>query len=134
MDQPPKHSPADVDNSAQSDSDLVIDDSSKTAFEDPNGFTTDVTQPSEQKASSRSRRRLYCFECNRDETHSLLAQRRWFYSFLLGLTFGTINIIGPYQCQCCGAKRLMCANSLNPRFWLRSVHHKNLAKSKKRNR
>ena len=72
------------------------------------------------KRRSRKRRKLFCFHCNRPEGHFLSAQYRWYYSFAVGMTFGLVKIIGPYQCQCCGAKRLMFANWLNLRYWFRS--------------
>ncbi len=68
------------------------------------------------RTRSRKRRKLFCFNCNRPEGHFYFYQDRWYYSFLVGLTFGLIKILGPFQCQCCGSKRWMIANWLNPGF------------------
>ena len=81
------------------------------------GFEQEFADDSGRR-KSRKRRKMFCFHCNRPEGHFLSAQHRWYYSFATGMTFGLIKIIGPYQCQCCGAKRLMCANRLNLRYWL----------------
>jgi hypothetical protein len=67
----------------------------------------------------RKRREIYCFSCNRLEGHFLWKQHFWYYSFLTGLTFGFVKWIGPFQCQCCGHRRLMSANMLSPRYWYR---------------
>lgn len=76
-----------------------------------------------KKRESRKRRYLICFSCNRVEGHFLVTGRRWFFSYLLGLSFGLILLIGPYRCQCCGASRLMYFESLNPRYWLHMITH-----------
>ncbi len=61
--------------------------------------------------------RLFCFECNRPESHFLGHRRRWYYSFLVGLSFGLALIAGPFRCRCCGKSRLMCADWLHPKRW-----------------
>ncbi|MDB4371011.1 hypothetical protein N9Z44_02810, partial [Mariniblastus sp.] len=61
------------------------------------------TSPTPKPSVSRPRKRLHCFNCNRSEGHFLAHKNRWFYSYLLGLTFGLISFIGPFRCQCCGA-------------------------------
>ena len=61
----------------------------------------------DQRPASRKRVGIFCFNCNRREGHFLHRENRWYYSYLIGLTFGLIKIIGPLQCQCCGARRLM---------------------------
>ncbi len=68
----------------------------------------------------RKRKRIYCFSCNRQEGHSLWKQHFWYYSFLSGLTFGVIKLFGPFQCQCCGHRRLMSVDMLSPRYLYRS--------------
>jgi len=68
----------------------------------------------------RKRKRLYCFSCNRPEGHSLWKQHFWYYSFLSGLTFGVVKLFGPFQCQCCGHRRLMSVDLLSPRYLYRS--------------
>lgn len=62
--------------------------------------------------------KLFCFECNRMEYHHPAAQHRWYYSYLVGLTYGLVLLFGPFQCQCCGHSRLMKRDKLNIRWWL----------------
>lgn len=115
-------------------SDDLDDHSDDPDWVEPGQFSTDLATTGENGKPQRRRRRLHCFECNRSEGHFLASQHRWFYSYLLGLTFGSINIAGPYQCQCCGAKRLMAFNLLNPRYWFRSARRRKLAKPRSRGR
>ena len=86
----------------------------------------------DERTKGRKRRRMMCFECNRPEGHFLAIRYRWFFSYLLGLTFGLITFVGPYQCQCCGNTRLMSHNRLNLRYWARVFREKNLSTPKKR--
>jgi hypothetical protein len=88
----------------------------------------------QSQTRSRNRRSLMCFECNRPEGHFLVSGRRWFFSFLLGLTFGGILLVGPYKCQCCGSSRLMYFDSMNPRYWINSFNQRKISKGRKRSR
>lgn len=112
----------------------VIEPVPNSTWEDTNQFATELAQPADANTTSRSRRRLRCFECNRTEGHFLVPQGRWFYSYLLGLTFGAVTVLGPYQCQCCGAKRLMSINRLNPRYWYQTLRKPKLVNRKKQRR
>ncbi len=85
----------------------------------------------EAKGSGRKRRYITCFDCNRTEGHFLATGQRWFFSFLLGLTFGGVLLVGPYKCQCCGANRLMISDMLNPRYWLREIAHRKISRLRK---
>lgn len=107
---------------------------SHAAEHEHHDFESAETDDPYQQQSSRSRKRrmLTCFECNRPEGHFLVAGRRWFFSYLLGLTFGGILLIGPYKCQCCGANRLMYFDELNPRYWLRTFDQRKVLKAKRR--
>lgn len=80
---------------------------------------------------SRKRIGMFCFHCNRREGHFLYRQNRWYYSYLIGLTFGLIKIVGPYQCQCCGHRRFMCADWISLRYLLRRNRDRRNSKSKK---
>ena len=80
-----------------------------------------VPANSERKKSRKKRIEMMCFSCNRTDGHSLVVRRRWFFSYLLGLTFGLSLLFGPYFCQCCGSTRWMCHNMLNPRYWYRKM-------------
>ena len=73
-------------------------------------------EPEFRIRAPRKRIGIFCFNCNRREGHFLYRQNSWYYSYLIGLTFGLIKIIGPYQCQCCGARRFMCADWLHSRY------------------
>jgi hypothetical protein len=89
--------------------------------------------PQYQKPSpSRRTSGLFCFNCNRDERHVLADHRRWFYSYLVGMTFGLIKIVGPFRCQCCGARRLMSSDKTNLRFWWRNLSNERRSKPKRR--
>lgn len=139
MDQPKKNSQTQNVQLELGDQAGAIDASSEGMVSDPvldatNPLASEYGIPTIKKASSRSRRRLFCFDCNRREDHSITTQRRWFYSFLLGLTFGMIYLIGPYRCNCCGAKRLMAFDSLNAWYWVRLIGEQSLSKPKKRSR
>ncbi len=141
MVQPTKHAPSEPNplepasqetHISQPAEQEVGDSFSESGLEKPDRLETGIDKRGKSSTSSRARRRMHCFECNRKEGHFLASQRRWFYSFLLGLTFGLIKIVGPYQCQCCGSKRLMMFNQLNPRFWYRYFRNPGLVSSRKR--
>jgi hypothetical protein len=75
------------------------------------------------RAGDRKKRhvRIFCFSCNRYEGHSVASRSRFFYSFLIGLTFGLYYYLGRYMCHCCGSVRLGRFDWVNPRFWMRSL-------------
>ena len=83
-------------------------------------FMNTTSSPTPKHSESRPRKRLHCFNCNRSESHFLAHKNRWFYSYLLGLTFGLITFIGPFRCQCCGDQRFFSTDRLHPRTWLQS--------------
>lgn len=92
-----------------------------------------VPTPREQSKSSSSRakrRKMHCFACNRSEGHFLVVGKRWFFSYLLGLTFGLVLLVGPYRCQCCGTTRWLAYDRLNPRFWFRQFMHGELVSAR----
>jgi len=80
---------------------------------------------------SRNRIGIFCFNCNRREGQFLYRQNRWYYSFLIGMTFGLIKIIGPFQCQCCGARRFMCSDWISLRYLLKLHRDRKISRSKK---
>ena len=75
------------------------------------------------RRSERKKRhvRLFCFSCNRYEGHSIASRHRFFYSFLIGLTFGLYFYLGRYTCHCCGSIRLGRYDWINPRYWSRAL-------------
>lgn len=108
-------------------------------FEDEDFEDEDFIDPEEydefgyRTHPSRKRIGIFCFNCNRREGQFLFRQNRWYYSYLIGLTFGLIKIVGPYQCQCCGARRLMCSDWISLQYLLRRYRDRKVSRSKKGN-
>lgn len=75
----------------------------------------------EARVSGRKRLNLYCFHCNRPESHFHTLQGKWYFSYMLGFSFGLLNLTGPFRCVCCGHKRLSRLNHMHPRMIGRSV-------------
>jgi len=91
----------------------------------------------ETRRGSKGRRKrlgLHCFNCNRYEGHYLLAYRRLWYSFIIGMTFGLAIIFGPYRCQCCGSSRLMMSNLLHPKYYVAVSKTRSKRKGRSRSR
>lgn len=65
---------------------------------------------------------LTCFRCNRPDFHFHGLRPRWYWSLLLGFSFGLVQLIGPYRCRCCGARRWMCWDLANPRCWMKWIN------------
>jgi hypothetical protein len=66
--------------------------------------------------SATGRSRLFCFHCNRPESHYNSLKGRWYYMILKGMTFGLVKFYGPYRCRCCGHRRLFSCNRYHPKF------------------
>lgn len=64
---------------------------------------------------------LYCFNCQQDNQHFHACKGSNYYSFLLGITLGTILILGPYRCSICNKRRLACHDLLNPKYYIRHI-------------
>ena len=60
------------------------------------------------------RSRIFCFHCNRQESHfhSLKPFQR--FPFYVGLTAGLIYLYGPFTCRCCGHQRRFRYDWLHP--------------------
>ena len=100
----------------------------------PDGFE-DPTVSDANELESRGRRRkprLYCFHCNRPETHSNPYMGAWFYSYFIGLTFGLLHLFGPFRCTCCGRQRLIFKDWAHPKF--HAIMARNRAASPSRRR
>lgn len=112
--------------------DLTLDDEFEVAktLDGSDDFGGEMEDLSASR-KPRQRYRLYCFSCNRPEGHFLSHENRWYYSFLIGMTFGLIRLVGPYQCQCCGHHRLMRSNHLNVRYLIKYMES---SKTKKKSR
>ena len=100
---------------------------------DDDGFVDPIEEELPEFGARPSRKRvgIFCFNCNRPDGHFLPRQHRWYYSYLVGLTFGLVKIVGPYQCQCCGARRFMCSDWISLRYLLRRLRDRRVSKSKK---
>ncbi|HMP77917.1 MAG TPA: hypothetical protein PKD54_00560 [Pirellulaceae bacterium] len=61
--------------------------------------------------------RMYCFRCHRMERHATALSSRWYYSYLVGITFGMIWLLGPFRCRCCTSLRWFRFEWMHPRRW-----------------
>ncbi|MEM7456314.1 MAG: hypothetical protein AAF456_18345 [Planctomycetota bacterium] len=104
-------------------------DEDEYVYEDEEEEEDDDEELDDKQA--KTRRRLFCFSCNRTEAHYQSYRRRWYYSFVVGMTFGLMHGVGPFRCKCCGNSRLMISDGLNPRYWFRSSRPKS-SRSKSR--
>ena len=71
-------------------------------------------------SSRASRLRLFCFFCNRTESHFYTHRKKRRFPFLVGATFGLIYLYGPFTCRCCGHQRRFRYDAIHPRIiWKR---------------
>ena len=63
----------------------------------------------------REDRVLFCLNCNRLENHTVPNRFKWYYSLLVGFTFGAILLVGPFHCRCCGNRRFFISEEYHPR-------------------
>ncbi len=71
----------------------------------------DLAEPFEH---IREDRVLFCLNCNRPENHTVPNRYKWYYSLLVGFTFGAILLVGPYHCRCCGNRRFFISEEYHP--------------------
>jgi hypothetical protein len=62
---------------------------------------------------------LFCFRCHRPERHAIINRNQWYYSILVGFTFGLILLIGPFRCRCCGGMRWLRSDWMHPKRWFK---------------
>lgn len=86
--------------------------------------------PSTRKRSKK--RKIYCFNCNRQEFHIMAYKGTWLHSFLVGMSFGLARIFGPYRCTCCGKKRAMFADFCSLSYHWRKFNERRLSGSSRR--
>lgn len=79
-------------------------------------------------SSSKARLDLYCFSCNRRESHSHVLKRKWYYPYIVGFSFGLIKFIGPFHCVCCGTRRISRLSTIHPRNIVRTAMGKQSSK------
>lgn len=96
------------------------------------GDSSEASSNGRQSERKKRHVRLFCFSCNRYEGHSIGSKHRFFYSFLLGLTFGLYFYLGRYLCHCCGNVRLGRYDWINPRFWFRAIRERGGGSKRKR--
>ena len=94
-----------------------------------------VEEDFEGSSSSRKRskkRKIYCFNCNRQEFHIMAYKGTALHSFLVGMSFGLARIFGPYRCTCCGKKRAMFADFCSISYHWRMFSERRLSKTGRR--
>lgn len=85
--------------------------------------------------SSRKRskkRKIYCFNCNRQEFHIMAYKGTMLHSFLVGMSFGLARIFGPYRCTCCGKTRAMFADYCSLSYHWRMASERRLSNTGRR--
>ncbi len=78
------------------------------------------------------KRKIYCFNCNRQEFHIMAYKGTMLHSFLVGMSFGLARIFGPYRCTCCGKKRAMFADFCSLSYHWRMASERRLSKTGRR--
>jgi hypothetical protein len=112
--------------------DQLIQQDKEESYLDPSHHDLTQDHRGAQDPWYRSKRRqLFCFHCNRAESHAPALRHQWQYSFLIGMTLGLIKFLGPYFCRCCGHRRFIGSDRLNPKYWL---YQRRLRRGKRRNR
>ncbi len=100
----------DDDFDKKSDDDSLDDSLVEGQYEDEE-FEDEIyeDQPSPEEREilgpAKKRRRMFCGNCNRMETHRRAHRKSWFDSYVTGMTFGLNRIFGPFKCTCCGFNR-----------------------------
>ncbi len=61
--------------------------------------------------------RMYCFRCHRLERHATAFSNNWYYSYLVGMSFGLLWFLGPFRCRCCTSLRWFRFEWMHPRRW-----------------
>ena len=88
-------------------------------------------EPTQTRKRSK-KRKIYCFNCNRQEFHIMAYKGTAIHSFLVGMSFGLARIFGPYRCTCCGKKRAMYADYCSLSYHWRMASERRLSKSGRR--
>ena len=104
------------------------------AFTDDQYIEDDYESQAEPSRKRSKKRKIYCFNCNRQEFHIMAYKGTMIHSFLVGMTFGLARIFGPYRCTCCGKKRAMFADYCSLSYHWRMYSERRLSKSGRRRR
>jgi len=84
------------------------------------------------KRKRSKKRKIYCFNCNRQEFHIMAYKGTLLHSFLVGMSFGTAHIFGPFRCTCCGKTRAMFADFCSLSYHWRMMSQRRLSKTGRR--
>ncbi len=98
------------------------------------GESGTLLSESRQPRKRSKKRKIYCFNCNRQEFHIMAYKGTWLHSFLVGMTFGATRVLGPYRCTCCGRKRAMFADYCSLSYHWRMYTERRLSKTGRRRR
>jgi len=90
----------------------------------------ELDSPTSRKRSKK--RKIYCFNCNRQEFHIMAYKGTSLHSLLVGMSFGLARIFGPYRCTCCGKKRAMFADFCSFSYHWRMASERRLSKTGRR--
>ena len=115
----------------------TLSDESFDEFEDDDGYDELEAEFEESEAHERwqsrsGKLRLFCFNCNRMESHYNSMKHRWYFWVLSGMTLGIIGLYGPFRCRCCGNKRLLKSDRYHPKYIYRGRQAKKAIKRDKR--
>lgn len=97
------------------ENEIVIDSGPEELTEYQRGISDGFNSVGGTSPSSKSLR-IYCFACHRMEYHYSALKGKAYHHLLIGLTFGLALVFGPYRCRCCGYRRYVRYDFLNPRF------------------
>lgn len=81
-----------------------------------------------------SGRTIYCFSCNRQESHFVSAYSRFILVLAIVLSLGLYVFFGQYRCHCCSSSRLFRYDFLNPKYWYRKSQLRRDGVKKRRRR
>lgn len=95
-------------------------------------YIDDDYDDSESSRKRSKKRKIYCFNCNRQEFHIMAYKGTAIHSFLVGMSFGLARIFGPYRCTCCGKKRAMFADFCSLSYYWRMASERRLSKTGRR--
>lgn len=88
----------------------------------------------DSNSETRRQRTIYCFSCNRQESHFVSAYSRFILILAVMLSLGLYVFFGQYRCHCCSSSRLMRYDFLNPKYWYRKFQLRRDGVKKRRRR
>lgn len=100
-----------IHNAELQDPDLIDDAASTANPESVDGFESEEEF---QPLGSQKLRFIRCNRCCRMEQHYLLPARSPVFLLTVICTLGLVYLVGPFACICCGSRRLLRFNIINP--------------------